>query len=328
MLENPDCLRDHSGMANDPLGDIVTMAGARCDISTRLIAGKPWALSYPPPRQIKFMAVVKGSCWLDFDRIGPRPIGTGDILMMTEASSYTLASEPGVPPVDAVDVFADLAAKEVKIGGADDFIAIGGHVSLDSERGWMLADALPPMLHIDSNAPEASTLRHLLDQLVSEVGSNLPGAGLMAEQLAQMLFVHAMRCHLSQFTLSAPGWSQALMDNRLAPVLRQMHRNPGRQWRLDELAKIVAMSRTAFAVRFKEASGVAPLVYLANWRMLLAQQRLRQTLMPISVIAAALGYASESAFSNAFKRTTGTPPSQYRTMAERTSNDAGANLAN
>jgi AraC-like DNA-binding protein len=312
MLENPDCMRDHSGMANDPLGDIVTMAGARCDISTRLIAGKPWALSYPPPRQIKFMAVVKGCCWLDFDQTGSRQIGTGDILMMAEPRSYTLASDRGVPPVDALEVFADPAAKQVKIGDAEDFVAIGGHVSLDAERGWMLADALPPVLHINGALSEAATLRRSLSQLVREVGSNLPGAGLMAGQLAQMLFVHAMRYHLSQLASLAPGWSQALMDDRLAPALRQMHRDPGRPWRLDEFAKLVAMSRTAFSVRFKAAAGVAPLVYLANWRMLLAQQRLQQTSMPISVIAASLGYTSESAFSNAFRRRTGTPPSQYR----------------
>jgi hypothetical protein len=66
MLESAEYLRDHSKMADDPLSDIVTMTRARCSISTSLVAGSPWALRYPPPRQIKFMAIVRGACWLSF----------------------------------------------------------------------------------------------------------------------------------------------------------------------------------------------------------------------------------------------------------------------
>lgn len=75
------------------------------------------------------------------------------------------------------------------------------------------------------------------------------------------------------------------------------------------------MSRTTFAQRFRTSAGVAPLSYLAEWRMRLAERSLREEREPVAVIAQALGYGSESAFSNAFKRMTGQSPKVYRAAA-------------
>ena len=74
------------------------------------------------------------------------------------------------------------------------------------------------------------------------------------------------------------------------------------------------MSRTTFAERFRTVAGVAPLAYLTQWRMRLAEQALRDDARtPVASIAGSVGYTSESAFSNAFKRATGKSPRSYRT---------------
>ena len=73
------------------------------------------------------------------------------------------------------------------------------------------------------------------------------------------------------------------------------------------------MSRTTFALHFKTVAGVAPLTYLTEWRMRLAERALREENVPVAVLARSLGYTSESAFSNAFKRVTGNAPKRYRT---------------
>jgi AraC-like DNA-binding protein len=83
---------------------------------------------------------------------------------------------------------------------------------------------------------------------------------------------------------------------------------------VEELAKEVGMSRTSFALRFKSIVGVAPLTYLMNLRMQFAEKALREGSMTVSELGPSLGYATESAFSNAFKRTTGMAPSRYRTV--------------
>src|SRR5579884_213969 len=108
------------------------------------------------------------------------------------------------------------------------------------------------------------------------------------------------------------GWLRALGDPRIAPALRLMHGDPGRAWHLDELAKACAMSRTSFAFHFRAAAGVAPLTYLTEWRMRLAERALEEENTPVAVIGRSLGYTSESAFSNAFKRVTGKSPNAHR----------------
>ncbi|MEV4318544.1 AraC family transcriptional regulator [Actinocrispum sp. NPDC049592] len=60
-----------------------------------------------------------------------------------------------------------------------------------------------------------------------------------------------------------------------------------------------------------------PLTYLHNWRMRLAQRTLRQDDTPLSTLARSLGYSSDSAFSNAFKRTVGVAPKRYRDAAKK-----------
>ncbi len=145
----------------------------------------------------------------------------------------------------------------------------------------------------------------MLDQLVEEQAHPLPGAQLVTEQLSQLLFIQILRAHLEASGPMPAGWLRALADPRLAPALRLMHGDPARSWHLEELASACAMSRTTFAVRFKDIAGVAPLSYLADWRMRLAERALREEDTPVAVLARSLGYASESAFSNAFKRVTG-----------------------
>jgi len=94
-----------------------------------------------------------------------------------------------------------------------------------------------------------------------------------------------------------------------------MHGDPARSWQLNELAKAVAMSRTTFAVHFRTVAGIAPLTYLAEWRMRLAQRALRDEETSVAALARSLGYGSESAFSNAFKRIVGRSPKAYRSAA-------------
>src|SRR5262249_43526835 len=133
------------------------------------------------------------------------------------------------------------------------------------------------------------------------------------------MFVQILRAHLATAGTLTAGWLRALGDRGIAPALRLMHADPGRSWRLDELAKAAAMSRTTFALHFRTVAGVAPLTYLTEWRMHLAERALREENMPVAALAQSLGYTSESAFSNAFKRVTGKAPKRYRTAVRAAS---------
>jgi len=107
------------------------------------------------------------------------------------------------------------------------------------------------------------------------------------------------------------GWLFALADKQMSAAIHSMHDDPAHPWTLQELAERVGISRSTFALKFKETVGASPIEYLTRWRMLLAGDRLASSSDPIAIIALSLGYESESAFSTAFKRVMGCSPRQY-----------------
>jgi AraC-like DNA-binding protein len=315
MLESSNFMRDSSSMSDDPLSDVLKLVDAQSILTGSFTAGGSWAIRFPEPDNIKFFALVKGKCWLCMDgEEEPVRVETGDVLLLSAKRSFVLAGDLAATPVDATGLFTGIEHKSARLGEGEDCVQIGGHVRLDPASGEILADVLPPLIHVRGSLPQSSAVQCLLEQLIHEQVGEQPGAILASVHLTQLMFVHILRAY---FATSAPvraGWLGAVTDRRLAPALRLIHDDPGRSWQLGELAKAAAMSRTTFAVRFKAIVGVAPLTYLTEWRMRLAQRALREGNAPVSELAALLGYGSESAFSNAFKRVTGDAPKRYRTL--------------
>jgi AraC-like DNA-binding protein len=258
---------------------------------------------------------VKGDCWLRLaGQNVPLRLSKGDAFVLPAERPFVLASDMDAPEFDGLSIFADVMDRVASVGDGDDFFAVGAHIALGPKQGELLSEVLPPVLHMGSDSSEASAMRWLLDQLVKEVVGDRPGAVLASRHLAQLLCVQFIRSYLEASGPQLVGWVRALGDERIAPALRLMHREPGRAWQLGELAKAVAMSRTTFATRFKSIAGVPPLTYLQNVRIRHAEQGLREGTMSVSELGHSLGYSSESAFSNAFKRSTGMAPKRYRSV--------------
>lgn len=301
-------------MTQDPISDMLRLADVESVVSGGFTAGGEWAIRFPAPDKLKFFASVRGSCWLRIEgETGDVLIEPGDVLLLTAPRTFTMASDLGLEPLDAYSVFQGRTSPIIALGGGEEVLQIGGHIRLDPAYAPMLAEALPPLVHVRGETPEAQVMRWILDRMVEESQGGRPGAGLVTTQLAHLLFVHILRAHLATSGPLKAGWLRVAADRRLAPALRLMHAEPGTPWRLDQLARATAMSRTVFASTFKAVAGIAPLAYLAEWRMRLAQHALRRGDIPVTVLARDLGYASESAFSHAFKRIVGVSPSRYGT---------------
>lgn len=315
MLESLFFSLDNPDMNADPFSDILRLTNAQSVVTEGFSAGGSWAIRFPAPDQIRFFAVANGHGWVCLEGKEPVRAEACDAFLLSARKSFVLASDLEAAPIEAMSVFTSALRGTVTLGDGHDFIHIGGHVLLDPENASLLTDMLPPLVHVRAASPRASVLVWLIEQLVRERDVEPPGSSLVSEQLAQLMFIQILRVHLETSKTLLPGWLRAASDKRLAPVLRVMHGDPGRAWQLEELAKIAAMSRTTFAAYFKTVSGLAPLTYLTEWRMRLAARALREDDTPVNVIAGQLGYASESAFSNAFKRVTGNAPKRYRTAA-------------
>jgi AraC-like DNA-binding protein len=173
-----------------------------------------------------------------------------------------------------------------------------------------LLGMLPPIVHIHAEADKAA-LRGSIERLMRELREPQPGRTLIAEHLAQALLIEALRLHLAEHGRHSTGWLFALADRQMRAVLAAMHAEPGRKWTLEALAKVAGMSRSSFAVRFKDTVGEPAMDYLTRWRMMVAADRLSNGGMPIALVAPTVGYESESAFGAAFKRVIGYSPRQF-----------------
>jgi hypothetical protein len=117
-----------------------------------LVAGGSWALQFPPPDKIKFVAVVKGNYWLTIkEAVAPLQVKAGDVFVLPAERPYVLAGDLSAPQIDGLKVFVDETDKIAKVGDGDDFFAVGAHIALDPERGGLLSEVLPPLLHIGSD---------------------------------------------------------------------------------------------------------------------------------------------------------------------------------
>lgn len=146
---------------------------------------------------------------------------------------------------------------------------------------------------------------------MQELHERQPGGFLIAQHLAHMMLVQALRLHLAEASGGGVGWFFALSDKQLGAAIHAIHADPARRWTLVKLAERACMSRSSFALKFKETVGETPMEYVTRWRMLLAADRFINSNDSIAVVALSLGYESESAFSTAFKRVMGCSPRQY-----------------
>lgn len=321
MLESLYYLRYSTEMENDPFSDILKFTNAETVVSGGFTAGGSWAIRFPKMEKVKFSAIVKGKCWLCIEGEGlPISAEMGDVFLLSTQQPFVLASDLRSIPVDAASLFVHNDITIAKLGEGDEFLQMGGFVRLDPISGGLLADVLPPLIHVKGSSRQATVLHWLVDQLVHEQAAERPGSTLVSAQLAQLIFVQLVRAHLETSTEQlTSGLLRALSDPLITPALRLMHGKPGHVWSLNELAQASAMSRTTFALHFKQAAGMTPFAYLTEWRMHLAERALREDDTAVFSIAQALGYTSESAFSNAFKRFFGKSPQHYRSTI-RTSN--------
>src|ERR1700730_15744856 len=299
-------------MTGDPFSDVLNLISAKSVVSGSLVAGGAWAIRFPASDLINSWGIARGDCWcLTETAAAPLHLQAGDFLLRTASQPAVLATDLDATPVDFQAVAASGTGGRLHHGNGDQFFMIGGKVELDATHGAQLLDSLPPSIHIRHGSAHATVLQWLLAQLSRERTEGLPGVATASAQLAHLMFIQILRAHLDLGATLAPGWLRLVGNRRLAPALRLLHGEPARAWGLEGVARECGMSRATFAVHFKTNAGITPLAYLAQWRMRLAERALRDGDDAISSLAYSLGYASESAFSNAFKRLVGEAPARY-----------------
>lgn len=190
--------------------------------------------------------------------------------------------------------------------------------TLDFEGGAQhpLARALPPLVALP--LAQARGLQATLALLFEEAAHEGCGRGLVVDRLFEVLLLQLLRWLLDHAADAGlpPGLLTGLAHPQLARALVALHERPGDAWRLASMAAAAGMSRSAFAAAFRHEVGTTPAEYLADWRLAIAQDALRDG-EPLKAIAERLGYGSASALSRVFAQRLGASPRAWRAARPR-----------
>jgi AraC-like DNA-binding protein len=297
----------------DPLSDVLSLLKPRSLMSAGFDAGGDWSIQFRDQQgSIKCGALVSGQCWLSVEGVPDAVrLDTGDCFLLPHGRPFRLASDMTSRPVDARTIFPTARSGGIVThnGGGDCFL-ISSRFMLAGDQAGILRRMLPPIVLIRKESDQAA-LRWSVERMMQELREGRPGGFLVIQHLAHMMLIQALRQHLAEGLRGGVGWLFALADRQMGAAIAAMHDDPAHRWTLEELAQRVGMSRSSFALKFKETVGTSAMEYLTRWRMLLAGDRLTHSSDPISVIALSLGYESESAFGTAFKKVMGCSPRQY-----------------
>jgi AraC-like DNA-binding protein len=313
---------------NDPLSDLlrsVRLAGG-VFLDARLTA--PWCVTSEitaedcrpylaaPAQVIAYHFVVSGGMLVSVRGEPTVAVRAGEIVLLPRNDEHTLASAPGLRPVDGHHLVQPSPegglARIVHGGGGESTHLVCGFLGSDEAHNPLIA-SLPKMLKLDVRQGTSgdwieASVRFAANEFAE---GRLATSGVLS-RLSELLLVEAVRHYAETLPEGEAGWLKGLKDPRVGRALALIHRDLGAPWSAEALAREVALSRSAFVERFTALVGVPPIRYLTAWRLRTARRQLRETAKTVAQLAHAVGYESAEAFSRAFKREFGVSPVHWR----------------
>jgi AraC-like DNA-binding protein len=318
-------------MSHDPLTDVLASVRLTGAIFFSVEGAAPWAAESPPASAIsgrvlpeadhvlEFHAVTRGKCLIGILGEDPMSLEAGDVICFPHGDAHVLSSGPGILALRVpLPLFAQAATARlpfpVKLGeGPTEVHVVCGFLGCDARPFNPLLAALPRVLRAsDRDGPPGGWLSRFMEVAEVEARSQRPGSEGVLARLSELMFVEMIRRHLETLPQDRTGWLAGLRDPHVGRALAALHAKPGRPWTLDALCHEAGLSRSALAERFAGLVGEPPIQYLARWRMQIAAGLLATTHDGVAGIGARVGYASEAAFSRAFKKLVGVPPATWR----------------
>jgi AraC-like DNA-binding protein len=328
----PDGRRQAEGrMAADPLSDLLKTVRLTGAAYFEIVAQEPWAVASPPrelilpkilpgaDHLIAYHVVTAGRCFATAAGGQPIPLEAGEVIVFTNAQSHVMSSRPNMhadPPMPDVLEVAAAAQKPFCINLSEGTISanlVCGYLACDSGPFNPLLENLPPVIKSgDHRSDGPGWIGQFIRLAVTEAAEKHAGSETVLMKLSELMFIDVVRRYLEALPPGQAGWLAGLRDPFVGKALSLMHARPAANWTIEELAKQAGLSRSVLAERFTELVGIPPMHYLAKWRMQIASELLIGGKANLASIAAEIGYESEAAFSRAFKKMVGVPPSTWR----------------
>jgi AraC-like DNA-binding protein len=269
-------------------------------------------------RLILFHIVARGSCWVAVDDGVRYWAHQGDVIVLPYGDHYVMGGEAAAECVSILSLLDPLPWDVMPLlrhgGGGRPTEIVCGYLHSEDPLFEPTMRALPPVFVVRLPAgPAAGWVQASIAYSLEEAAPPSNNSrSLVSVRLPELVLIEVLRVHLATAPAVDGGWIAALRDPVLAPALSLLHNAPARRWTVADLASGAAVSRSLLDDRFRQLLGRSPIRYLTEWRMHLADEVLATTDLSIFNIARRVGYDSEEAFSRAFKRERGVPPSHRR----------------
>jgi AraC-like DNA-binding protein len=269
-----------------------------------------------PAHVIAYHYVTHGHALLQIANQEPVRIEAGEVVVFPANDQHRLGSDLSVKAVNAKELVlppanGNLARIEYG-GGGERTHVMCGFLGTDAPNDPVIG-ILPSVLKLGAaQGASVDWIESSLRFAAQEMAAGRTGSLAILAQLAECLFMEAVRRYVDSLPPPERGWLAGFSDPVVGRALSLLHTRREHPWTLEDLAGQAGLSRSAFADRFTRLMGEPPMRYLARQRLRFAAQRLRTSHEPVAQVAFEAGYDSEAAFSRAFKRELGVPPAAWR----------------
>lgn len=270
------------------------------------------------PGEAPFHLLLEGSCVVEY-RGRAIPLRAGDFVLFPQGGAHRILAEHDAGSARALDtletpgtMFRTLHSEGA--GPAIDLFC--GHYTLAPGAGELLFRTLPEPLHVSFGSEAGDPVRMLGALMRREAEIDGPGTTAIVSAFCDALLAMVLRSSPARRVSNDVLWT-SVEDEAVADVIDAVLSEPGRDWSIAVFAGRAAMSRATFIRRFSQATGMAVGEFITGLRMAVAADMLADGDRPVSAIAAAVGYRSESAFGRAFRQATETTPARFRASTRR-----------
>ena len=324
---------DWGGNGMDALSDVLRVAHLTGGVFLHAEFFAPWCMAARVEPQhcapllgsashlMPYHYVVEGEIRVRVEGGEAFALRAGEVVLFPRNDLHLLGSDLDLPPVTARDIIQpprDGGLYSIHHGGEGARSrVVCGFLGCDGAQRNPVISTLPAAMRLSiEESGGAEWVRSTFQYAADEVAAGRPGSETVLAKLSELLFVEGVRRYAETLPEGQTGWLAGLRDHHVARALALLHRDTTRSWTADELGREVGLSRSALAERFTRLIGVAPMHYLANWRMQCAAQELRNRSTSLVHVANKVGYGSEAAFSRAFKKAFGTAPATWRRSSQ------------
>lgn len=298
----------------DILTDILNTAGLKKRILSQRSLDQAWSLTFPCPHSIGFHVITQGTAYLwQNDNKTPIVLHKGDIAFMSRGMRHYITTHHDKTLID--DTVNAPVLPVNNLNQSPILTVVSGVYQLWHDPIHPLFNDLPEWKIISSDSMNyGDSLQNCLQLLSNELQNPALGSETIVASILDVMFNLILRKIFNNHENSS--WAHALNDPIILQSLQLMHSEPDKEWTVEGLAQSVGLSRSGFALKFKQALGDSPLNYLTTLRIFKATDLLNNTDYNLEKVAHLVGYKDAFSFSKTFKRLTGMSPKSFRQKNE------------